>query len=355
MNDSQQVRKGEELDASKLVPYLAKATNTNIDEIRITQFAGGYSNITYLLTINDDTQWVLRKPPKGANIKSGHDMSREYKILTALKPSYTLVPQPIVFCSDEEIIGSDFYIMEKVEGWILRANILPADNPSSNDMRSIFNSFIENFVNLHNLDYRSVGLESLGNPDNYIERQINGWTKRYINAKTDDLKSVEQLYKWLVSHMPYVSKNSLIHNDYKYDNLILDPSDNSIKAVLDWEMSTLGDPLMDLGSSLAYWVNGDDPDWMIQMKMGATTLPGNPTREEVLHLYADKAKLDPGNGVFYFAYGMLKLAVIAQQIYYRYKSGHTNDARFAHLIKLVDTCGIMANQAIASKKLDRLF
>lgn len=283
-------------------------------------------------------------------------MSREYQVIKALYPSYKKVPEPILFCDNKEILGADFYVMQKVDGWILRSGLPAEVLPSPEKMTHIFEVFTDNFVALHQWDIYDTGLNVMAvDPDNYPERQITGWTKRYYNAKTDDIKSVENLAGWLGSHIPKTSGISLIHNDYKYDNILLDPVSDDINSVLDWEMSTIGDPLMDVGSSLGYWVNEEDPDWLKDVNLSPTTLPGNPGREAFLHTYAQKSGKDPGNGVFYFAYGMLKLAVIAQQIYARYQAGHTNNPKFADLVKVVEACGTMGMQAVVHKRLDRLF
>ncbi len=355
MYETIEIRKGEELDISKLIDFLKEELGIHIDSITASQFPGGYSNLTYLLVINDNIKWVLRKPPKGANIKSGHDMSREYKILKALYPYYSKVPKPVHFCKNNDILGAEFYLMEKVDGWILRSDVPQKTIPSPIAMKHIFDVFTDTFVEVHQIDYLLAGLEELGNPDNYPERQISGWSKRYYLSKTDDISSVENLIRWLESHIPITSGAALIHNDFKYDNLILHENNNEVKAILDWEMSTIGDPLMDLGSSLGYWVNADDPDWLQSIKLSPTTFPGNPTREGLLQTYALKSGKDPGDGVFYYAYGILKLAVIAQQIYTRYKAGHTNNPKFSGLLKVVEACGTMGMQAIGKKRIDNLF
>lgn len=355
MNEATDIRRGDEIDETRLKEWLAPITGKSIEKIIIRQFAGGYSNLTYQIIINDDIKWVLRKPPKGANIKSGHDMAREYKIIKALYPEYTKVPRPVAYCEDSTIIGTEFYIMDNVDGWILRAHKKADSYPDKKIMHQIYTLFTENFVALHALDYTKCGLDTLGNPQQYPERQISGWTRRYEAAKTDEIRSVATLYKWLNENIPTLSRPSLIHNDYKYDNIIFDKEGKELIAILDWEMSTIGDPLMDLGSTLGYWVNHDDPDWLQEIGLSPTNMPDHPTRENLLHDYADKSGLDPGNGVFYYAYGMLKLAVIAQQIYARYKAGHTSDPRFAGLIKVVEMCGLMGTQAIQKQKLDHLF
>jgi aminoglycoside phosphotransferase (APT) family kinase protein len=354
MNPTISIRNGDEIDVNKLKLYLCPQLNIIIEDIDIKQYPGGYSNLTYLITINQNDQFVLRKPPNGVNIKSGHDMSREYKIISALFPSFSLVPKPIHYCENIEIIGTSFYLMEKVDGWILRTE-MSTETISSSQMKDIFDVFTYSFVALHEIPYEAIGLSHLGNPVNYNERQIEGWQRRYLNAKTEEIESIEKLTHWLSSHIPKSPRKSLIHNDFKYDNLILDPESYKLNAILDWEMSTIGDPLMDLGSSLGYWVNADDPDWLKKINLSPTTLEGNPSREGLLHAYSLKSGLDPGNGVFYYAYGMLKLAVIAQQIYARYKAGLTTDPRFSNLNKVVNACGTMALQSIAKKRVDALF
>ena len=349
------VRKGEELDSKKLSEYLTKVTERNFENPQIFQFSGGYSNLTYLIR-SEDLQLVLRKPPKGANIKSGHDMSREFQVLSALYPEDIKVPQPLYFCDDHEVLGSDFYIMEYVDGLVLRADI-PSDKfPEPSKMKELFDMFCTQFVHLHASDPKKFAFaDKSDGSKTYPERQIYGWSSRYQNAKTDEVTPVEQLISWLSSHIPLPSGHSIIHNDYKYDNIILDEKTLHIKAILDWEMSTVGDPLMDLGSSLGYWVNIDDPEWLQNIKLSPTTIPGNPSREEFLHQYATASGKDPGNGVFYYAYGMLKLAVIAQQIYKRYVTGQTTNPKFAALKMVVEACGVMGMQAINRKKIDQLF
>ncbi|MBK9255728.1 MAG: phosphotransferase family protein [Saprospiraceae bacterium] len=344
-----------EFPVEKLKKYLEISLLRSFDQFKIQRFTGGYSNLTYLLKIdNTEDQWVLRMPPKGAQVKSGHDMSREYKILSNIRSQFKAVPETILFCSDTSVLDAEFYIMKKVDGFILRAGLPENQLPDSHRMKAMFDEFVNQFVRIHQLNYAESGLSDLGNPKNYVSRQIYGWAKRYELSKTEDIPEINQLILWLSSHMPSESGYSLIHNDYKYDNVIFG-DDNRILAVLDWEMCTLGDPLMDVGSSLAYWTDPDDPDWFRSLSMSPTTTAGNPNRSEFLNHYAGLSGKDPGNGVFYFAYGLLKLAVIAQQIYKRYTLGHTSDVRFAKLIEAVKACGILSVQAIQRNRIDRLF
>lgn len=349
------VRKGEELDLQQLEPFLQEKLGMSGAELSIEQFPGGFSNLTYLIRLGD-TGFVLRRPPFGAKIKSAHDMGREYKILNALSQSYNKAPRPLLYTEDVSIIGAPFYVMERVEGVILRPKMPAEMAPAPEIMKGVATSLIDTFSDLHAVDYEAVGLGDLGRPEGYVARQIGGWTKRYFKSKTDEFPEIEQVAKWLADHQPGESGTALIHNDFKYDNVVLDSQDwTKIIAVLDWEMSTIGDPLMDFGTSLGYWVTKDDPDWLKALSLSPTILPGNPDRTEVVRMYAEKSGRDLSDVVFYFAYGVFKIAVIVQQIYYRYKHGYTQDPRFAELNQVVKGLGIMAQSAIHRKDIDRLF
>ena len=349
------VRKGEELDLEKLEPFLQEQLNMPGAELRIEQFPGGFSNLTYLIRLGD-TGFVLRRPPFGAKIKSAHDMGREYKILNALSSSYDKAPKPLLYTEDESVIGAPFYVMERVQGVILRPKMPKEMAPAPEIMKEVAVSLIDTFADLHAVDYQAVGLGDLGRPEGYVERQVSGWTKRYFKSKTDEITEIEKVASWLADNQPGESGTALIHNDFKYDNVVLDSSDwTQIIAVLDWEMSTIGDPLMDFGTSLGYWVTGDDPDWLHALALSPTILPGNPDRSEVVRLYAEKSGRDLSDVVFYYVYGLFKIAVIVQQIYYRYKHGYTQDPRFAKLNHVVKGLGVMAQSAILKKDIDRLF
>lgn len=355
LDNSSKVRSGEELNERNLIDFLNEQLDSKSDSIKITQFSKGYSNLTYLVEF-DQKEYVLRRPPFGANVKSGHNMQREYKILSALTDHYSKVPKPYFYSDDEDIIGAEFYLMDRVKGVILRSNMESDMIPNPKLMKQISQSMVYTFAELHSIDYETAGLSDLGRPDGYIQRQIGGWTKRYNNAKTDDVKSIDYLADWLAANMPTTQRATLIHNDYKYDNLVLDESDwSKVNAVLDWEMTTLGDPLMDLGTTIGYWINHDDPEWMKQLALSPTTLPGNPRRGELVEIYAQASGNDISEILFYYIYGLFKIAGITQQIYYRYKNGHTDDPRFASLNKVVEGLGAIGMSAIKSNKLDDLF
>lgn len=343
---SSAVRPGEELDIAKLQQYLLDQLPEMSGELVVEQFPSGYSNLTYFLKLGEQ-ELVLRRPPFGNKVKSAHDMGREYRVLSQLCKVYAPAPKPYLYCEDETIIGAPFYVMEKRTGIVLRKENTPEillKNPEV--VRGLCESVVDNLALLHGLDYEAAGLGDLGRPEGYIERQVQGWTKRYLNAKTDDWPEIEQIATWLADNQPASSKSALIHNDYKYDNLMLDPNDFKIVAVLDWEMTTIGDPLMDLGASLAYWVEENDPLLPQNTAFGPTMLPGSLTRKEVAQRYCQQTGTDVESLLFYYCYGLFKLAGIIQQIYYRYAQGHTQDARFKDLNLMVASLGRAAVAAV---------
>jgi aminoglycoside phosphotransferase (APT) family kinase protein len=349
-----EVREGEQLDLPKLLAYLRDKLPDIEGEAEVRQYPAGFSNLTYHLRVGRH-EFVLRRPPYGAKIKTAHDMGREFKILSRLRPVYPKVPRPVLYCEDETILGAPFYLMERVRGVILRTQLPEGVELSAQTMRRLSESFIQNLVQIHEVDYVAAGLGDLGRPEGYVSRQIEGWTKRYYNARTDDVPEVEELARWLAQNAPRDSGRALIHNDYKYDNVVFDPLDLArVVAVLDWEMATVGDPLMDFGTSLAYWMDPDDPAEWQAAGFGLTALPGNLRRRELVETYARLSGRDVRETVFYFAYGLLKVAVIVQQIYHRYRQGHTADPRFAGLLSLVRASGKLAQRAIEQKRVDEL-
>jgi len=321
--------------------------------LTVAQFPSGYSNLTYLLRMGDD-QLVLRRPPLGANIRSAHDMGREYRVLTGLRKVYTKVPRPLLYSEDEQIIGAPFYVMERIKGVILRAQPSQPIPLAPSLMQQLSLATADTLAEIHALDYVAAGLAELGRPQGYVARQVSGWTRRYRNAQTDDYLTLEVIIEWLERHLPAESGVALIHNDFKYDNLMLDPADlTQVIAVLDWEMCTLGDPLLDLGTTLGYWVEPNDPQALIDM-FGLTTLPGNLHRGELVTRYAEKSGRTINNPLFYYVYGLFKIAVIIQQIYARYRQGHTQDARFAHLDEVVRGCAYLAALALEKGRIYKL-
>jgi aminoglycoside phosphotransferase (APT) family kinase protein len=349
------VRVGEEIDAARLAAY-ARATFPDLERGRVTieQFPSGYSNLTYLVRLGG-REMILRRPPVGVEIASAHDMSREYRILTGLSRVYPKVPRPLAFCDDPAVLGAPFYVMERVEGVILRKGIPEAMIPEPELTGRIARELVSTLVELHAVDPRAAGLADLGRPEGYARRQVEGWTKRYRDAETDSVREADQVAAWLGGAVPIRSDAALVHNDFKHDNVVLDPHAWSrVIAVLDWEMATLGDPLMDLGTSLAYWVQPADPPEVLATRLSPTTWPGTPTRADVVETYARLSGRDVHDIVFYYAFGLFKVAVIVQQLYARYVSGRTADPRYARLSEGVRALSGLAWRSIQRGKIDDL-
>jgi aminoglycoside phosphotransferase (APT) family kinase protein len=344
------IRAGEEFDSKKLLSYLGKQIADISKEISIQQFPSGYSNLTYLIQAGKE-EYILRRPPFGANIKSAHDMEREFNVLSLLqKAGFTKVPDPILLCADETVIGAKFYLMKRVSGVILRNRVPKGMTIEPSIFNKLSMAAIDQLVQLHQLDIKTTGLGQLGKPDGYVQRQVEGWTKRYFNAQTDDIASMNEATEWMQKNIPTSSRVSFIHNDYKYDNLVLNPNSlTEIKAILDWEMATVGDPLMDLGTTLAYWAEPTDADALKPFNL--TWMPGNMTRSEMANYYAEKSQTKIDDIVFYYVFGSFKVGVICQQIYHRYIQGHTQDPRFASLIYVIKACGENARKAMNNLKI----
>ena len=244
----------------------------------------------------------------------------------------------------------------KVEGVIFRGSHLKSNFPKQNLISDLVSSFIQTFSEIHSLNYMEIGLNHFGKPEGYSQRQVQGWIRRYNNAKTNNFKEIEKTIDWLSNNLPSSPKPCLIHNDFKFDNLMFEITKKiKINAVLDWEMSTIGDPLMDLGTSLGYWIHESDPDIIKKMNFNITHIKGMPSRHELVHMYGEVSGRSVKNILFYFVFGLFKIAGIIQQIYFRYKKGLTNDTRFSELNKGVELLGIMSHQAIQKRKIDYLF
>jgi aminoglycoside phosphotransferase (APT) family kinase protein len=328
------VRAGEDLDIARLQPFLQDRLGET-GPITVEQFPGGHSNLTYLLRLGD-CELVLRRPPFGSKVRSAHDMAREFRVLSKLHTAYPLAPRALLYCDDPSILNAPFYLMEPIRGLIIRRDPPPGVPFPPETTRRLSEVFIDNLARLHGLDYAAVGLADLGKPQGYLERQVKGWIERYHNSKTHDLPEVDRISPWLLARMPATYESALLHNDYKYDNLVLDPNDaTKIVGVLDWEMCTIGDPLTDVGTALAYWTDPQDPEDFQEIRSAPTTLPGTLTRAQLVERYAAAASRDPGDMIFYLAFARFKVAVIIQQIYYRYAQGLTQDERFAVLPKRI--------------------
>lgn len=344
-----EIRKGEELDLVKLNEYIQTAAPDLGKVVHQHQFPGGYSNLTYLLTSNKGS-FILRRPPFGAAIKSAHDMGREFKVLSLLRQYYSKVPRPYVHCEDSAVLGAPFYLMERLQGVILRPASVKEIKLEASQMRKISEALIDNLATFHSLDITATGLIQLGKPEGYVQRQVEGWTKRYTAAETDIVDTINEVMPWLINNQPPDAPPSFLHNDYKYDNVVLNEKDLiDIVGVLDWEMSTVGDPWMDLGASLAYWAEAGDGE--LAKVFNISWLPGNLTRQQVVDRYSQQSGRSTKHIVFYYVFGLFKNAVIAQQIYARWKQGHSKDPRFGGLIHVIKDLGRRAVRSIETNSI----
>ena len=351
-NIANDVRKGDELDAAKVDAELKAHIDGLSGAPIVKQYPSGASNLTYEMAY-PGRKLVLRRPPMGTKPKSGHDMWREYRIMRDLKPVFSAVPPVLHYTADEAIIGTEFYVMDKVEGPLIH-NDIPVDwNWDASDGASLCEEFFSKLVDLHQVDFKAAGLSDFGKPDGYIERQILGWNRRYEKAWTDDVDKFEDVRKWLDDNRPETENaHAVLHGDFRIDNCILDADDpRKISAILDWEISALGDPLMDLGNTLAYWIEPGDPAYMQMMVRQPSKAPGMMTREEIAQFYADRTGHDVSNIPYYYVYGIFRLAVIVQQIYYRYYHGQTDNPRFKAYGQMTNMMGKLARERIADGKL----
>ncbi|MBI9082055.1 MAG: phosphotransferase [Desulfobacterales bacterium] len=332
-DQAREVRNGEALDAGRILDFLLEHVPELSGEITIGQFPGGYSNLTYLIQVGDQAL-VLRRPPIGTKAATAHDMHREFRILKAVRPVFPYCPEPLVHCDDLSIMGSEFYVMKRIEGIILRRQMPDGLSFSPDQATRLGQNLLDVHLALHQIDIDRACLGQLGKPEGYVRRQVEGWSRRYRNAKTSDAPDCESIMAWIAEKMPPdTDRPTLIHNDFRLDNVVLDPKNPmDIIGVLDWEMATIGDPLMDLGNSLAYWVQADDPEEFQLMHMMPADMQGAMTRKELIQRYKEKSDRPMDQMDFYFCFGLFRLAVIAQQIYYRYYHGQTKDERFAMLI-----------------------
>lgn len=334
-DQSTQIRPGEELDAALIDPYLKANLPDLAGSPQISQFPGGASNLTYLVQYPGQ-EFVLRRPPFGQKARSAHDMGREYRILNQLKDAFPYCPKAWLHCTDESVIGAEFYVMERINGIILRSDLPPELNLDAASTQTLCKSFIDRLVELHQVDYQACGLADLGKPAGYVERQIRGWGERYENSRTPDAPLWAEVQDWLKDKMPPDHPGAaIVHNDYRFDNVLLNP-DNPMQiiGVLDWEMTTLGDPLMDLGNTLAYWIEAADPAAVQMMRRQPSHAPGMLTRRQFVDYYAERSGIRIDNFDFYYTYGLFRLAGIVQQIYYRFFHGQTRDKRFAQFIHM---------------------
>ena len=348
-DDSTAVRAGEDLDVAALDSYLRSELAVLLSgsdpgaKLELKQFPGGHSNLTYLVRYGD-REFVLRRPPLGPVAPTAHDMPREYKLLAVIHPHFPLAPKPVLLCEDRSIIGVPFYLMERRRGLIVRVN-LPLQIAENLDLRRrLSESVVDTLVALHAVDIESTGVVQIGKPSGFVERQVRGWADRWLRSKTGELAEMDQVSGWLVERIPsrVEGEATIVHNDFKLDNIMLDADDPArVLAVLDWEMCTVGDPLVDLGLFLTYWTmkgpdNSADQDNSLR---AVTNGPGWLTREEIIERYAAKTGRDLSWIVFYETFARFKVAVVIQQIYFRYVQGQTRDERFSKFDSLVRELG----------------
>jgi aminoglycoside phosphotransferase (APT) family kinase protein len=351
---ARQVRQGEALDMDALSACLRDHLPQLTGDLVVEQFPSGHSNLTYLLRVGQD-ELVLRRPPFGAKIKSAHDMGREHRILSGLHKVYPKVPRPLLYVEDEAVLGAPFYVMERLRGVIPRG-MKPIPGLDPQGMRLTCQALVDELVAIHGVDLEAAGLQDLGRPQGYVRRQVQGWSRRYRDAQTEEIPQMEALATWLDQNQPSEVAATLIHNDYKYDNVVFDPQDMSrIIGVLDWEMATVGDPLMDLGTTLGYWIEPGDLEHLGALPFGPTALPGNLNRREVVLRYAETSGRDIDDALFYYVYALFKIATILQQIYARYHKGLTQDPRFAMFIYGVKLLAQTATHAVDKGRIDRVW
>ncbi|MDQ3788345.1 MAG: phosphotransferase family protein [Actinomycetota bacterium] len=307
----------------------------------VRQYPGGASNLTYLLSY-PDRELILRRPPKGHKAASAHDMRREYTVQKKLKPVYPYVPNVLALCTDHDVLGSDFYVMDRIDGVILRGDLPEGLTLSPHEASSLAYRTFDRLIELHEVDPDAAGLSDLGKGAGYVARQVRGWSDRYRKALTPNAPDGETVMRWLDENQPDDVRTCVIHNDFRFDNVVLD-DDLTVIGVLDWEMATLGDPLMDLAGSMAYWIQADDDDVAQLSRRQPSHLPGMPKRAELVAYYCDRMGLSADNWVFYEVFGWFRLQVIMQQIYFRYHSGQTHNEAFAGFPRFVayldERCG----------------
>jgi aminoglycoside phosphotransferase (APT) family kinase protein len=346
--DTAPVRPGEELDIGALQSYLAGVVPGVDDGIEVAQFPGGHSNLTYLLRVGGQ-QLVLRRAPLGPVAPRAHDMAREYAVLTRLAPRYAPAPRPVHLCRDTAVIGAVFYLMERRSGVVLR-DTLPAHYAAMPAYATrISRALVDGLADLHRIDIVSSELIDIGRPEGFLERQVEGWAGRWERAKTTEYPAIEQAVAYLRSERPASPPPTVVHNDYKLDNVMLHPDDpDQLVAVLDWEMATVGDPLVDVGLSLVYWLQLSYPPDAITELGAPGAARGWYTREQFLERYADRSGRDVAAIGWYEVLSIFKLAVIVQQIYHRYLRGQTRDERFRHLDRRVAALAHAAERHLMS-------
>jgi aminoglycoside phosphotransferase (APT) family kinase protein len=353
MSDTIQVRQGEELDIPALDTFLLRHVEGYPEdgELTVRQFALGHSNLTYEL---GKGAWkaVLRRPPHGPVAPKAHDMRREYIVLGSVSPLFPAAPRPYLYSDDTSVVGSPFLLMERKEGIVLDTDFPEGLQPTRELCREISERMADTLADLHRVEYAGTELAAISHPEGFMARQAEGWIDRYERSKTDDLPEVEPLKKWLLDRVPESREAAIIHYDFKLNNAMFAPDFSRVTGLFDWEMSTVGDPLADLGAAMSYWVQGDDPEPLLTAfeKPPVTVMDGFLTRREFMERYAQKSGRDISAMPYYITFAYFKLAVICQQIYYRWKKGQTKDERFARFGLVVRNLVQMAREMSAMSR-----
>lgn len=332
--DTAAVRAGEELNVESLQEYLKGKLEGGGGPIEVRQFPGGHSNLTYMIQTGG-REYVLRRAPLGPVAPKAHDMAREFRLLAAISPLFPAAPKVYLVCEDPSVIGAVFFLMERRHGVILRDAVPPEFAALPDHPRRISEAFADTLIRLHSIDLESAGLLHLGKPDGFVERQVRGWAERWERCRTEPIPEMDAVVQWLVRNLPASGRPTLVHNDYKLDNVMLralapEHPEVAVEAVLDWEMTTIGDPLVDLGLTLCYWASASEPDMRAVGIPAITAAPGWFTRDEFVAYYGEKTGRDMSATGWHEILGVFKLAVIVQQIFYRFYKGQTKDTRFQH-------------------------
>ncbi len=329
-DDTIPVRPDEAFHVERLAVYLRGRLPGSDGELSVRQFGGGAANLTYQLHYGSH-EYVLRRPPLGPLAPSAHDMSREYRVLSVLYRAYPAAPQALLFCEDTDVIGAPFFVMERRHGLVVRRSIPPRFRAQADAPRRMSAALVDALADLHAVDYAHLGLRDLGKPGGFIERQISGWNRRWQAAKVEQVSEMVKVFEWLQAHQPESPEGTLVHNDFKLDNVMLAADEpGKIAAVFDWDLCTLGDPLSDLGALLTYWSEPDDPPFLqaIAGSFMPVGVPGFYRREEIVQRYAERSGRDVSEIRFYHVLGLFRVAVIIAQIYIRFVRGQTQDQRF---------------------------
>lgn len=344
------IREEEDFNRKNFQEYLYQHLDWWPDgEIEVYQFTEGYSNLTYLIKC-ENHEIVMRRPPLGPLPPKAHDMGREYHLLTKLNPVFSYAPKPFLLCEDETVIGSTFYVMEKKNGVVFDDDSEIGKNTTLEERKQISYAFVDTLAELHQIDYKEVGLSDFGYPEGFIKRQVEGWIKRYNRSKTHEIKVFKEISEWFVNNIPKSHYTSIIHNDFKLNNMMFSESDYSkVVGVFDWEMSTIADPFVDLAIALGYWREPNDPEPIKKSLPSLTSLPGFISREEFVNYYAIKTGRDIPSLHFHMAFTYFKIAVVMQQIYYRWFNGQTSDERFETLDYSIESLMNYAHEIITTK------